>query len=115
MNPEKRRRLIEENMRIRAILASRWPQVFSPKGAEKRPLKVGILKDICVELPELSFQQVRNAITDYCFGPTYNRNVVEGAPRLDLQGKVAGHVTAEEAEYAAYRMRLFKPKREAAE
>ena len=42
----------------------------------------------------------KQAIATWCQGSRYWSCMVEDAPRLDLQGQVAGKVTAEQAVYA---------------
>jgi ProP effector len=94
--------------RVRGIIAERFPWTFKGRGDDKPPLKVGICFDIQCVMPELSRKAVALALGDYTWGPTYARNLVAGAPRIDLDGLPSGVVTPREAEHAAIRMRLFE-------
>lgn len=79
---------------------SRWRFRKSP--AAKVPLKQGILQDAQqhLELLGITAEQLKQAIATWCQGSRYWSCMVEDAPRLDLQGQVAGKVTAEQAVYA---------------
>ena len=79
-------------MRARQILVDRFPLAFMPKGAEKKPLKVGIEKDIFSAEIGVSNNLIRKALSNYTGGPTYLRNVKSGAPRINLDGTECGTV-----------------------
>lgn len=86
----------------RDYLARHFPNAFSGKGADKRPLKIGIHEDlVAANVPLFAASR---ALRDYTRGPTYLRNLVEGAPRFDLRGYIVGTVTAEEAQEAKTRL-----------
>jgi ProP effector len=88
----------------REFLAATYPQTFAGKGDEKRPLKLGIDKDLIkAGLPGFI---VCRALNDYTAGPTYRRNLIAGADRIDLNGDAVGVVTEDEAEAAAQRLSL---------
>lgn len=93
----------ERTALVREILHETFPNAFAAKGEEKRPLAIGIEGQIHLRCPELSKWHLAAAIADYTRGPTYLRNVVEGAQRVDLEGEPNGLVTASEAAYAAMR------------
>ena len=78
---------------------SRW-RFRKPRG--QVPLKQGILQDAQqhLELLGITAEQLKQAIATWCQGSRYWSCMVEDAPRLDLQGQVAGKVTAEQAVYA---------------
>lgn len=95
----KTHRLIAEE--TREILASTFPNAFSHRGEVKKPLKVGIYKDIRQALPHLRALQVGLALADYTRGAGYMVLMVEGAARVDLSGAPCGAVTKEHAEQAA--------------
>ena len=83
----------------RAYLHARFPKCFSAKGKEKRPLKIGIDKDLFAAggIPGWA---IWRALQDYTSGPMYRRAMVEGAERIDLNGEPVGAVTASEAQSA---------------
>ena len=85
----------------RPILAERFPLAFAAKGSPKRPLKLGIDKDVIAACPDLTGKQINAAIADYCYGPRYWIAQIEGRPRVDLAGNLDGVVTAEQAKHAA--------------
>jgi sRNA-binding protein len=92
----------------RKLLADRFPKCFAPKGAQKMPVVVGIHRKIKQELPDLSMGRIHRAIANYVGGPTYLRNVVEGAPRVDLDGSPAGKVSAASQAYSTERLKKLE-------
>lgn len=96
---------------MRSTLVERFPLAFMPKGAQKRPLKIGIDQDIAAAAPDLNPQHVRWALNDYVTGFKYLRHMKAGAERLDLSGAPNGEVSAEDAESAERALlRLASPK-----
>lgn len=83
-------------------LQKHFPQTFPKKPASKVPLKLGILKDAAEHLDVLGLtqEQLQQAIASWCQGSRYWACMVENAPRVDLQGEVAGSVTADQAAHA---------------
>lgn len=61
-----------------------------------QPLALGIHKALVERIPELDKAQVRNALHLHTGATRYLKSLVEGAPRLDLDGNPAGAVTAEQ-------------------
>lgn len=115
VNPEQERARVRRERRTRVretrkLLVEAFPAAFRHRGAEKIPLKVSIDKDILAAMPEMSGTRLRKALHDYTRGPTYLRNLVEGADRHNLDGSVAGKVTAREAAHAAYRLAKLNTK-----
>lgn len=89
---------------MRAELANRFPLCFLPKGStNKKPLKIGIHRDVIVACPDLDPRHIKLGIKDYVCGWTYTDNVIEGAVRIGLGGEPAGVVTARHAAHAAVR------------
>jgi ProP effector len=87
-------------LRVRADLVQRFPNAFFPKGAPKKPLKIGIFSDLRVACPDISWYALQLGLGDYCRGVTYQGALQEGAVRIDLAGHEAGIVTEEEARLA---------------
>lgn len=103
---------------LRRLFVDRFPQTFMPKGAEKPPLKIGIDLDLISHFPDLDPRCIGRALSDYAGGPTYKRNVIEGAPRLDLDGNPTDTVSTIAAEHAKKRLEILlspPPTKEAAE
>jgi ProP effector len=88
----------------RRLLAAAFPNCFCGFGAPKKPLKLGIANDVMARLPEIGFFRLSMALTDYCGGPMYLKQIIEGADRVDLDGQPAGTVDAEQAKHAASRL-----------
>jgi ProP effector len=102
---------------VRAQLVERFPLCFMPKGAEKRPLKIGIRADLyAVEDLGITRARLKVALYDYTRGLKYARNVVEGTERIDLSGASAGLVTADDARSARFHVErlegLYKAERQ---
>jgi sRNA-binding protein len=91
----------------RTMLVAAFPKCFSPKRAAKVPLALCLHNEILAALPEIGFRRLMEALGDYTSGPTYLRNVLEGTPRVGLQGDFKGKVTAAEAAHAAGRLAAF--------
>ncbi|WP_350030058.1 MULTISPECIES: ProQ/FinO family protein [unclassified Caballeronia] len=85
------------------ILQRNFPRAFPRSPASKVPLKVGILRDLLARAATLriSERDIRNGVKLWCRGQRYWTCLVEGAVRVDLNGKNAGFVTTADAEYGA--------------
>lgn len=97
---ERRRRRRLEATATRALLAERFPRCFAPKGAPKRPIKLGIHNDLRAAAPDISRRLIRIALEDYTTGISYLRAMAAGAARLDLEGWPAGEVSITHAKLA---------------
>lgn len=87
--------------RYRPILCERFPNTFMPKGTVKKPLKIGIDKDLCEACPDINPDHLKGAIRDYTSGPKYLMALTFGAARLDLTGAPAGVVSVDQAAWAS--------------
>jgi ProP effector len=97
-------------LQTRAALAAKFPKCFCPKGAPKRPLKVGIGVDLAVRCPEIPHDLLRKALTDYYLGASYQVALLKvGAERFDLDGNICGAVTEQQSARAAGRLRGRPP------
>ena len=85
----------------RRALLKRWPNCFSGYMRPKKPLKVGIDKDILAADPELDTEIVKLVLRIYVTHETYRKVMIEGAGRVDLDGNPAGFVTKSQAELSA--------------
>jgi sRNA-binding protein len=88
---------------IGAMLIERFPQCFVLARDRKRPLKIGIHRDLIAAIPEVPPKRLRAALGWYAGSWAYLKNMTAGAARIDLNGQSAGEVTAEEAAAAAER------------
>jgi ProP effector len=97
-----------------ARLAEAFPQTFVlEKHRPHRPLKVGIAADIRARCPAVERRVLRVVLRAYARRVMYLRGLVEGAARVDLDGKACGEVTARDAEYAAAKLAGILASREA--
>ncbi|WP_338747169.1 ProQ/FinO family protein [Pseudomonas putida] len=94
----------EQDPAVAAIwpLQKHFPLAFPVNPAPKVPLKEGIFKDAeqHLELLGITREQLKLGISTWCKGTRYWASMVENAPRLDLNGQVAGTVTATQAIHA---------------
>src|SRR6476659_8795157 len=98
-----------------ARLTEAFPQTFVlEKYRPHWPLKVGIATAIPARCPALERRVLKMALTAYTGRVMYLRGLVEGAARVDLDGKACGEVTARDAEYAAAKLAKILASREAA-
>ncbi|QRY77775.1 ProQ activator of osmoprotectant transporter prop [Pseudomonas sp. PDNC002] len=83
-------------------LQKHFPLAFPVNPHPKVPLKEGILKDAeqHLQLLGITSEQLKLGIATWCRGIRYWASMVENAPRLDLNGQVAGTVTSAQASYA---------------
>jgi sRNA-binding protein len=87
---------------IIAMLAERWPACFAIYEKRRRPLKVGIDKDIAAAIGDIvSMDELKVALRAYVSNEAYLDACFVGAWRIDLDGNVVGTVTAEQAVRAA--------------
>lgn len=95
----------KEISRLRWLLHRKFPNTFVGNKADKIPLAIGISEMLVARLAEIdpasTPANIRFFIKDYCEGARYLRNMVEGANRVDLDGKITGQVTATQALAAA--------------
>jgi ProP effector len=82
-------------------LQKHFPSAFPVNHAPKAPLKEGILKDAeqHLELLGLTTEQLKLGIST-CAGERDTGCMVEGAPRLDSSGQLAGVVNTTQAMHA---------------
>ena len=79
------------------LLVTRWPACFSIFEQHRRPLKIGIHRDIIAALDgALSKKSLRRAMRSYVGNEMYRERLVVGAVRVDLDGQPAGIVTREQ-------------------
>ena len=95
-----------------------FPKCFYLRADYRRPLKLGIRADLAPLVP-FAEEELMAALGHYARGDWYLRACVEGAPRIDLEGKVVGTVTTQEATFAheilAHRERWKIKKQQAAQ
>jgi len=79
------------------LLAERWPQCFAVYERRRRPLKTAIHLDVLAALDgAITPAELGIALRVYVGNAAYLRGLLCGAWRIDLDGKPAGAVTAEQ-------------------
>jgi ProP effector len=100
-------------------LAERYPACFTRDRDRLRPLAIGIQQKLRAELAEdpdwkdTPGWQVRQALAIYTRSPAYLSAIVEGRPRINLDGSTAGEVTEQERAHARTRLDEIMAKRAA--
>jgi sRNA-binding protein len=80
------------------IIMARFPHAFAKADA---PLRIGIHRDVCAAMPELSEKDVGRAFKFHTSKTRYLRCCTEGSRRIGLNAEPAGTVSATEAAHAA--------------
>ena len=95
-----------------SLLAEKWPCCFSIPYSQRRPLKLGIREDVLAALGgATSAGKVSAALRWYVSSPEYQRWLVHGAWRVDLNGKPAGIVSQEGEAHARAQLAAIEAKR----
>lgn len=93
-----------EMNQLRTAMVHEYPNCFVAPGLAKRPLKIGIkrdlLKDAREKFPGLSHRHISAFMTDYVTGIHYFQACRKGAVRVGLAGMFSGFVDDDAAEYA---------------
>jgi len=80
------------------LLATRFPKTFFVHEAHRRPLKVGIHRDIGAVLGDVVDRRTLHAVLRYYVSNiAYRKSQQAGVDRIDLDGNAAGVVTELEA------------------
>ena len=85
------------------LAAQLWPKTFVVHEAKRRPLQIGIDKAL-IATGALTPAEASALLIVYCSNAVYLARSTEGAARVDLNGDVAGYVTAAEAAGCAERL-----------
>jgi len=79
------------------VLAQTFPKAFFIYEKRRRPLKDNVCIDILPRVEDtIAGPELRRAVDHYCGNAAYLRTLVKGTPKIDLQGRPAGTVTAAE-------------------
>ena len=88
-----------------AVLAEMFPNTFTIYKRRRRPLKIGIGRDIDLAMKgAMTDTELAIALNYYTGNVGYLSACIEGADRIDLNGKFAGQVTADQAAHARDRL-----------
>ena len=102
----------DQAAQIIAALAERWPQCFTISKAERRPLKIGVARDI-IAAGGITRGDIGRALRSYTSVEGYLESCKAGAARIDLDGNVAGSVSEAHALRAEQSLAARKRQREA--
>ncbi len=87
------------------LLRAYYPEAFRAQN-DIKPLKKGIKQDLVKRLSTMEGVVTEDkacmvkSLSYYVNTAAYHKSMVEGTPRIDLDGKAEGVVTAEEAKYS---------------
>lgn len=88
--------------KLRGILVERYPAVFVARDkGNMKPLAIGIDADIRAENPDIDPDMLRQFLRKYVSKPQYLRALIQGEPRVNLDGSVADEPTKEQISRAA--------------
>ncbi len=88
------------------LLKAHFPECFKEMQAVQ-PLKIGIKQDLVIRLGSKDNIVLNDkacmvsSLSYYVSSPSYLKNVITGATRIDLDGNPAGVVSEEEAKYSS--------------
>ena len=91
---------------VMKLLCDRFPQTFSRH--DPRPLKVRVHAELLVALDATEPRDLQSALRAYTSTARYVSALRAGACRIDLDGKPAGTVTAEDEKAAKAKLAEFK-------
>jgi ProP effector len=95
-----------------SLLAEKWPCCFSIIESGRRPLKLGIRDDVLAALDgAIPAGKVSAALRWYVSSPEYQRRLLHGAWRVDLNGRPAGTVSQEDEAHARAQLTAIEAKR----
>jgi ProP effector len=96
------------------VLAAKFPKCFAVPDTRRRPLKVGIDADLLAALDgTIRRTELIRALAMYCSSEGYLEGVLTGAWRVDLEGKPAGAVSADDEKHAKAKQAGIRTRREA--
>lgn len=117
--PKNKRLSANELFQLRTVMVMTYPQCFVGKDGIKKPLKVGIYKDLIgqarEQFPDLSLRHIKGFLRDYCSGPSYHSCMRRGAARVDLSGNFAGFVDADQEAHSKTCLRKIAEAKKARE
>jgi sRNA-binding protein len=88
-----------------ALLVETYPKTFTIIESKRRPLKIGIYSDLAAALDgAITEDEIKRTMRHYTSSEGYLKNLLCGAWRFDLDGKVVGVVTRTEEDHAKRRL-----------
>jgi sRNA-binding protein len=83
--------------RFEKILGALYPETFT---RPRKPLATGIDRHLTQAFPDLEPRRIRNFLRSYTAKTSYLERSLKDAPRVGLDGKIAGQVTESQANRA---------------
>ena len=97
-----------------SVLAAKFPKCFAVPDTRRRPLKVGIDADLLAALRgSIRRTELIGALAMYCSSEGYLERALTGSWRVDLEGKPAGTVSADDEKHAKAKRASIRIRREA--
>jgi ProP effector len=96
----------QQVQKLLTVLYEKYPLTFFIHHKRRRPLKVGIGHDLTAALGDRKL--ISAALRKYVSNKGYLKAIVEGAPRIDLDGEPVGVVSEADAKNARARIAGFK-------
>lgn len=86
------------------LLHSLWPALFSAQIDTCRPMKLGLLEDLCLDADarniSISKKIMKRLLRTIVYQDAYKKMIICGAIRYDAKGQPAGCVSEEESSYS---------------
>jgi len=103
----------ERTKAVIAVLAAKFPKCFAVPDTRRRPLKIGIDTDLLAALGgTIRRTELIRSLAMYCSSDGYLDRVRTGAWRVDLEGKPAGAVSADDEKHAKAKQAGIRTRRE---
>jgi sRNA-binding protein len=107
----------EEILEFYKMVANNHPQTFSGPAVpvtRVAVLKVGIHKDLAEKYPDVPKKTIRHFVNGYVYHPAYLRlSAVAQTSRIDLDGRISGVVTEDQAQHSLALMEKHAAERKA--
>lgn len=111
-NQQRSRRAREEWL---PALIARYPQTFFEDPKERKPLKIGVHKDILAdETNQLAAYQLTSALRWYTGALGYQLSIKQDVDRVDLAGEAAGQVSEADATAATEKVKMIRERMKSA-
>jgi sRNA-binding protein len=98
---------------VRCRILAEFPGCFAPRGEACRPLAIGINTALAAAMPDLSTDEVQQALHQYTCAWRYKTAVAAGGPRYNLAGEIEGEVTPDDQAHAAAKLAAMKEAKKA--
>lgn len=94
-----------DQQEIVAQLAKLYPQAFFVDPKQRKPLMIGIFKQLVGVIPDISNKRLRNALGFYCYHFDYLKALQSESHRIDLKGEPAQEIAEDEKTNAEQKLK----------